>query len=114
MERKLIQLAVSLSLAALAMSAMAQTTVTTSGTTSSSTVPVFNGTATVTNSPITVSGSNVGIGTTTPLAPLNEGTRDSISELRAVQLSVVRSIDSVTNDLGISDVTWSGRGLDES
>lgn len=31
--------------------AAAQTTVTTSGTTSSGTVPVFNGTATVTNSP---------------------------------------------------------------
>lgn len=43
---------------------LAQTTVTTSGTTSSGIVPVFNGTATVTNSPIFVSGGNVGIGTT--------------------------------------------------
>src|ERR1700739_3688465 len=51
-------------------SAVAQSTVTTSGTTSSGTVPVFNATSTVTNSPITVSGNNVGIGTT-PQAPLN-------------------------------------------
>ena len=64
MERKLIQLAVCL--AAFAMSAVAQTTVTTSGTTTSGTVPVFNGTSAVTNSPITVSGSNVGIGTPSP------------------------------------------------
>lgn len=56
---------------ALAISAAAQTTVTTSGTTSSGTVPVFNGTATVTNSPISVSGSNVGIGTTSPGSPLS-------------------------------------------
>lgn len=57
-------------LALMAAGAAAQTTVTTSGTTSSGTVPVFNGTATVTNSPITVSGSNVGIGTTSPYSPL--------------------------------------------
>src|ERR1017187_3350040 len=50
-------------LAALAASAVAQT-VTGSGTTN--TVPVFTGTSTVGNSPISVSGSNVGIGTTTP------------------------------------------------
>lgn len=53
-------------LVSFAASAAAQTTVTTSGTTSSGTVPVFNGTATVTNSQIAVSGSNVGIGTTNP------------------------------------------------
>lgn len=58
-------------IAVLAVSATAQTTVTTSGTTSSGTVPVFNGTATVTNSPINVSGSNVGIGTTAPQATLD-------------------------------------------
>lgn len=52
-----------LCITAFAMSLKAQT-VTGSG--ASGTVPVFNGTSTVTNSPITVSGSNVGIGTTTP------------------------------------------------
>src|SRR5579862_2947814 len=46
--------------------AVAQATVTTSGTTSSGAVPVFNGTSTVTNSPLSVSGGNVGIGTTNP------------------------------------------------
>jgi len=61
---------VAICIAAFAMSAAAQTAVTTSGTTSSGTVPVFNGAATVTNSPITVSGSNVGIGATNPGAPL--------------------------------------------
>ncbi|MGA9038988.1 MAG: hypothetical protein WB421_00505 [Terriglobales bacterium] len=62
---------VAICIAAFAMSAATQTAVTTSGTTSSGTVPVFNGAATVTNSPITVSGSNVGIGTTTPAAALH-------------------------------------------
>ena len=58
--------ATAICIAAFAMSAAAQTTVITSGTTSSGTVPVFNGAATVTNSPITVSGGNVGIGTNSP------------------------------------------------
>jgi hypothetical protein len=51
-----------------ATSASAQT-VTGSGTTN--TVPVFTGTSAVGNSPITVSGSNVGIGTTAPDATLH-------------------------------------------
>ncbi|MGH9607448.1 MAG: hypothetical protein ACRD3N_17300 [Terracidiphilus sp.] len=62
------------------MSAAAQTTVTTSGTTSSGTVPVFNGTATVTNSPISVSGSNVGIDPqngVSPSSPLTVGNPNS-------------------------------------
>lgn len=57
-------------IAAMTGAGLAQTTVTTSGTTSSGTVPVFNGTATVTNSPIAVSGSNVGIGTAAPVFKL--------------------------------------------
>jgi len=65
MDRKLFQLG--FCLVALAMSAAAQT-VTGSGT--SGTVPVFNGTSSVTNSPISVSGSSVGIGTTSPEATL--------------------------------------------
>ena len=44
-------------------------TVTGSGT--SETVPVFTGSSTVGNSPITISGSNVGIGTTSPGAKLD-------------------------------------------
>jgi hypothetical protein len=55
-------------LVAFAVSAAAQT-VTGSGTTN--TVPVFTGTSTVGNSPISVSGSNVGIGTTSPQRTLD-------------------------------------------
>ena len=58
---------IGLGLALMAMSAAAQT-VTGSGTTN--TVPVFTGTSTVGNSPISVSGGNVGIGTTNPGAKL--------------------------------------------
>jgi hypothetical protein len=58
---------IGLGLALMAMSAAAQT-VTGSGTTN--TVPVFTGTSTVGNSPISVSGGNVGIGETAPTWPL--------------------------------------------
>jgi hypothetical protein len=51
--------------ATMAVAAAAQTTVTTTGGTTN-TVPVFTGGATVGNSPITVSGGSVGIGTTSP------------------------------------------------
>jgi len=54
-----------LGLTMMAVAAAAQTTVTTSGGTTN-TVPVFTGSATVGNSPITVSGSNVGSRTTNP------------------------------------------------
>jgi len=54
---------------ALASAGAAAQTVMGSGT--SGTVPVFNGTSTVTNSPIAVSGGNVGIGTTSPWALLD-------------------------------------------
>ena len=59
-----------LGLTMMAVAAAAQTTVTTSGGTAN-TVPVFTGSATVGNSPIAVSGGNVGIGTTAPIAPLS-------------------------------------------
>ncbi len=55
--------------AAIAGAASAQTAVTTAGG-SSGTVPVFNGTSSVTNSVITQSGGNVGIGTTNPATQL--------------------------------------------
>ena len=59
-------LVLSLSLATVGAAAQ---TVTGSGTTN--TVPVFTGSSAVGNSPISVSGSNVGIGTQTPLATLD-------------------------------------------
>jgi hypothetical protein len=65
MDGKMVGLA--FSIAVLAASAAAQT-VTGSGTTN--TVPVFTGASTVGNSPIAVSGGNVGIGTTSPLTAL--------------------------------------------
>lgn len=60
----------SLGIAVFAMGAAGQT-VTGSGT--SGDVPVFNGTSTITNSPITVSGGNVGIGTASPISALTLG-----------------------------------------
>jgi hypothetical protein len=50
----------------LAVGASAQTNVTNSNNGTSNTVPVYTGTATLGNSPISVSSSNVGIGTTNP------------------------------------------------
>jgi hypothetical protein len=67
-----------LGLTMMAVAAAAQTTVTTSGGTTN-TVPVFTGSATVGNSPITVSGSNVGIGTTAPATAL-----DVVGGIRAI------------------------------
>jgi hypothetical protein len=64
MDRKWIVLV--LSIAALAASVGAQTNVTNSDSGTSGTVPVYNGAASLTNSPISVSGSSVGIGTTSP------------------------------------------------
>jgi len=65
---KLAKMWLGLVLALASAGAPAQTAVQTSGTTSAGTVPVFGPTSntTVTNSPISVSGSNVGIGTTAP------------------------------------------------
>lgn len=68
-----------LGLTMMAVAAAAQTTVTTSGGTTN-TVPVFTGSATVGNSPITVSGSNVGIGTTSPEDTLHVYTNASPNE----------------------------------
>jgi hypothetical protein len=60
----------SATMALLAAGAGAQTTVTTSGGTTNQ-VPVFTGSATVGSSKITQSGSNVGIGTTSPRSALD-------------------------------------------
>ncbi len=64
MDRKLIQMAVCL--AAFAVSAAAQTNVTNSNNGTANTVPVYTGSATLGNSPIAVSGGNVGIGIIPP------------------------------------------------
>jgi len=61
-----------LGLTMMAVAAAAQTTVTTSGGTTN-TVPVYTGSSTVGNSPISVSGGNVGIGTTSPATVLDIG-----------------------------------------
>ena len=59
-----------LSLAVMTIGAAAQTTVTNNNNGTANTVPVYTGSATLGNSPIYVSGSNVGIGITGPNAPL--------------------------------------------
>ena len=69
MDRKLIQIAVCV--AVFAVSAAAQTNVTNSNNGTANTVPVYTGSATLGNSPIAVSGGNVGIGTTAPTAALD-------------------------------------------
>jgi hypothetical protein len=101
MGKKLIGLA--FSIAALVMGASAQT-VTGSGTTN--TVPVFTGASTVGNSPISVSGSNVGIGTTSPATVLDinggEGTPASSGAMNTgVILS--RSSSGVAMNIGVVD-----------
>ena len=62
--------AVAIGIAAFAMSAAAQTTVTNNNDGVAGTVPVYTGTSTEGNSPISVSGGNVGIGTTNPASGL--------------------------------------------
>jgi hypothetical protein len=64
MDRKSIQLG--FCLLAFALAASAQTNVTNSNNGTTNAVPVYSGSATLGNSPISVSGSNVGIGTTNP------------------------------------------------
>jgi hypothetical protein len=52
------------------VAAAAQTTVTNSNNGATNAVPMYTGSATLDNSPITVSGGNVGIGTANPTYPL--------------------------------------------
>ena len=66
MYRKSVLIAVCLIV--LGLRASAQTNVTNSNNGTTNTIPVYTGSATLGNSPISVSGSNVGIGTTTPTA----------------------------------------------
>jgi len=58
--------AVAICIAAFALSAAAQSTVTNNNDGATGTVPVYTGTSTVGDSPIAGSGGNVGIGTTSP------------------------------------------------
>lgn len=97
----------------LAAGAVAQSTVTTSSPTSSGAVPVFNGTATVTNSPISVAGSNVGIGTTTPQATLD--VRGPILNVTN-QNGTFPTINSGVSASGGTSIGWNafGSGLGET
>ena len=60
-----------LGLIVIAVHGAAQTTVTNNNNGTNGSIPVYSGTATLTNSPISDSGSNVGIGTTSPAVPLD-------------------------------------------
>lgn len=95
-------------IAILTLSATAQTTVTTSdGTTN--TVPVCTGTSTVGNSPISISGSNVGIGTTSPSNALTVvGYQTAYAGDTATFSSNQGSSSSVGNQVNISNtaVVW--------
>lgn len=67
MGRTLAPVLLLLAMVSISVDLPAQTTVTTGGGTAT-TVPVFTGTATLGNSPISVTGGNVGVGTATPSA----------------------------------------------
>jgi len=84
-------------MALMAVTVVAQTTVTTSGGTTN-TVPVYTGTATLGNSPISVSGSNVGIGTTnSPVYPLTIGSSVNSVSLSLPNTGYVGATDSNGN-----------------
>ncbi len=88
------------------MSLSAQTTVTTTGGTTNA-VPVFTGSATLGNSPITVSGGNVGIGTTSPNGVLDVVT--SATSLAQIEGGTGNHLlQASTNDLSNSIGLWAG------
>jgi hypothetical protein len=95
MKRKLAGLV--FSIAVLAANAAAQT-VTGSGTTN--TVPVFTGTSAVGNSPISVSGGNVGIGVTAPNA-----------SLEVLGSAVIDGDDTSLTSTQLNGGTWAWNGL---
>jgi hypothetical protein len=110
---KLMQVGICISV--LTTAAAAQTNVTTSGTTSSGTLPVFNGIATVTNSPISISGSNVGIGTATPAATLDVNGSIDLSGVNAIWQDTTNANFAVGYSLLPSTVTpisGTGQGKD--
>jgi hypothetical protein len=92
-----------------AATAAAQSTVTTTGGTSG-TVPVFSGTTTVGNSSISQSGSNVGIGTTSPGVKLDvAGTTRATGDVIPGGNGVLRSIVPLAmngGDAWITASTW--------
>ena len=93
MNRKWMQLG--FCMVALTLSAAAQTNVTNSNNGTSGTVPVYNGAASVINSPITVSGSNVGIGTTSPYGKLDV-TSDATYDLPQM---VIKGLTNINRQL---------------
>jgi hypothetical protein len=81
----------------MALSAAAQVT----GSGTSGTVPVFTGTSTIGNSPISINGSNVGIGTASPGAKLDLGSYPpQISSY--VQMLAYSGNSQYTNGIGIN------------
>jgi len=89
--------------------APAQTTVTTSGGTTSI-LPVYTGTSTLGNSPVAVSGNNVGIGTTTPSTALQVTGTISAQSSAGDPAIVIYKGDAGTGNLysGIADTGTSG------
>ncbi len=108
MEKKLIGLA--FSIAVLGASTAAQTTVTNSNNGTTNAVPVYTGSATLGNSPISVSGSNVGIGTTAPDSPLTIKQGTGLYPYMDFFGSSGGSLGSIIDiaDIGIG---WSGIGI---
>jgi len=101
-----------------AMSASAQTTVTNSNNGTTNTIPVYTGTHTLGNSPISVSGGMVGIGTTSPAAPLsvvnnNGGSAASVSGNSATSWNAasIYSTDTGTNGRSYAFGSRSGAGF---
>ncbi len=90
--------------------AAAQTTVTNSNNGTTNAVPFYTGTATLGNSPISVSGSNVGIGTTAPDSPLTIKQGTGLYPYMDFFGSSGGSLGSIIDiaDIGIG---WSGIGI---
>jgi len=88
---------IGLGLALMAISATAQVT----GSGTSGTVPEFTGTSTIGNSPISISGSNVGIGTASPGAKLDLGAY--APEIHSyVQMLAYSGNSQYTNGIGVN------------
>jgi hypothetical protein len=101
-----------LGLTMMAVAAAAQTTVTTSGGTTN-TVPVFTGSARVGNSPISVSGGNVGIGTTSPQYALDVSGQARLQSPANIDLAALGSDNAMYIRSAIYDTFsgFTGQGL---